>query len=475
MRIGIGRIKNGTSPFHELPSDLLREIFHHTCWSDQHTAPRSAVTLSHVCCRWRVILLSSPQFWCSVVVDGRGPSFAAACLARSGGLQLDVTVQFNHAATPDESDAGAGFDSSVLINEDVRWRFDECREGLTLLVAERDRIHRLYINCILLGSDWIKGSIPEHEFFEYTLKNLRELWWYHDDKQEVWPLPFPFFGGSLESLRHLRLENVETSMCCTPNLATLEYLSERNPYLTLERVGEFFSQNASLQSLKISGFHIRYTNPPRIHMNNLTSLTLDDTSQWYLLFDFLQIKNLDGGTFGMVNFSENEDKITLSAANSIGFSLTVTISTHGDPREDDFMRRYFSTVASVHLEDFQVILNTERLLTILRILGNSGSGMERLELHAETEFLDTDTQVAIYTEPFLPRLRTLVVHLPEWTEPSEWVEMMVEELSNVDDLPRVPDECMVEVYYSDSGLFQSASMGELRAGSEDEGSYDYAY
>lgn len=472
MRVGISRIQNETSSFHKLPCDLLQEIFHHACWSDQHKAPRSAVTLSHVCSQWRAILLSTPQFWCSVTVDGHDPSFAATCLARSDNLPLDVTVQFNYAATPDEDDVCDGFDFSILENEDVRQRSDECREGLTLLVAERDRIHRLYVNYIILGSGWIGGSVPEHDFFGYPLKNLQELWWYFDDKRNIWPLPPQFLGGSLDSLRHLRLENVEASMECIRNLTSLEYISGGDPYFTPDVMPEFFSQNTSLQSLKISRFRIFEGDSPGIHMDNLTSLTLDSITNWHLLFDLLQIKNLDGGTFTTISLSDHEGPIKFSSVNSIGFSLTVAISPDKDLREDDFVRRYFSGVTLVRLEDFQVIFNTERLFSILLVLGDSGGDMRRLELHVETEHLDTDTQITIFAKPFLPRLGNLVVYLPEWTEPWGWVEVMVEDLLNPDHDARFPDECIFEVYYFDSGLFLSANMGELRAEFENGESYD---
>ena len=225
MRIGLCRIQNEISPIHKLPRDLLQEVFHYTCWSNQHKAPRSAVTLSHVCCQWRVILLSTPQFWRAVTVDGHDYSFAAACLARSGSLPLDVVVQFNDT----EDDPDAEFSPSVLENEDVRWQLDECREGLELLEAERNRIHRLYIYSIPLGSNLFHHLAPEHNFFECALKNLQELRWYHYSKQGVCSLPFRPFGGSLESLRHLRLENVGVSLEWIQNVISLEYIATSPP------------------------------------------------------------------------------------------------------------------------------------------------------------------------------------------------------------------------------------------------------
>ena len=476
MWIGIGRIQNETSPLHRLPCDLLQEIFHHTCSSEQRKASRSAVTLSHVCTQWRVILLSTPQFWCNVMVDGREPSFVATCLARSGDLPLDVTVQFNYAATPYEYENDPGPESKfrVLENEDVRWRLDECREGLTLLVVQRDRIHRLYVNYIILGSDWIEGSVPEHEFFSYGLKNLRELWWYYDDEREIWSLPSRFFGGSLESLRHLRLENVDMSMGWIQSLTSLECIatgdSTHHTFMP-DGMPEFFRRNGSLQSLKISGYYIYEADSPKIYMDNLISLTLDSISHSCLLLDFLQIKNLDGGTFTTISLSGGWG-VWLTAVNSVGFSFTAAVSPDENPQEDEFIRRYFSRATLVRLEDFQIIFHVERLLSILRILGDSGGDMGRLELHVETEYLDTDTQIAIYAKPFLPRLGTLVVYLAEWAEPWGWVEVMVEDLFDPDHDARFPDECIFEVYYFDSGLFLSTNMGELRAGFEGGGSYN---
>jgi len=353
MKIGIGRIRNEIAPIHKLPRDLLEVVFHHACWSDQHTTPRSAVALSHVCYQWRAILLSVPRFWSSVTVDGRDPSFAAACLVRSGDLLLDVVVQFNYVTPPEF--LNADFNSGDLESEDVRRALDECREGLTILEAERDRVRRLCINYILLGVDWFQDEILEHDFFRYSLKNLQELRWNYADGGGVWSLPLQTFGGSLESLRSLRLENVEPSMGWFPGLTSLECV--RAPDIGFieflnGRVAEFFSQNASLQSLSIYEFRICEEKSTRISMDNLTSLTLSHVSRWYLLLDLLHIKNFDGGTFTTISLSDQRPWIAFSAVNSIGFSLKACISSFGDPWEDAFMRQYFSGVTVVRLEDF---------------------------------------------------------------------------------------------------------------------------
>jgi hypothetical protein len=468
MRIGIGRIQNEISPIHRFPRDLLHVIFRQACSSDEYKTSRTAVTLSHVCCQWRAILLSTPQFWCGVTVDGRDPSFPAACLARSGNLPLDVMVQFNYTTPP--LDPHPDFCLNVLKDEDVRRRSDECREGLALLVAERDRIHRLNVNYILLGSDLFQDEIMEHDFFKNSLKNLQELRWNYDDKQGILSLPYQAFGGSLESLRYIRLENVQPSMRLFPNLTSLECVRVYETYcapFVHGRTHEFFRQNASLQSLNISEFHIYGGDLPRISMDNLTSLTLGRVFRWYLLFDLLHIGNLDGGTFSTISFSNQRRWIGFKAVNSIGFSLTASISPCEDLGETDFMRRYFSGVTLVRVEDFQMIHNIERLFSILRIFGNSEGDMGRLELHAETRPHDLYPQVTVFAKQFLPRLRTLAVYLrgydledPQgWT----WVGVMIEDLFNPKHHAKFPDECMVTVCGSNSCVFLSANMDGLRA------------
>lgn len=206
-------------------------------------------------------------------------------------------------------------------------------------------------------------------------------------------------------------------------------------------------------------------------MDNLTSLVLEGVPHWYLLFDLLQIENFDGGAFTEISFSDGYG-IAFTAVNSIGFSLTAAISSHEDSREDDFVRRHFSGATLVRLEDFQVILSTERLFSILRIIGDSEGDARRLELHVETEYLDTDTEITVFAKPFLPRLGTLAIYLAEWTEPWGWVEVIVEDLFNPDHRARFPDECEVEIYYSECGIFLFANMGELRAEFTAGRSYD---
>lgn len=468
MRIGIGRIQNEASPIHKLPREVLHAAFRHACSPDQHKTSRTAVTLSHVCCQWRTILLSTPQFWCGITVDGRNPSFPAACLARSGNLPLDVTVQFNYAPPP--LCPHPDFCFGILKDEDVRRRSDECREGLVLLEAERDRIHRLNVDYILLGSDFFQDKIMEYDFFISSLKNLQELRWNYDDKQGVLSLPHQTFAGYFESLRCIRLENVQPSMGWFPNLTSLECIRVYDTDCTKFMDGimqEFFRQNASLQSLNILEFHIYEGDFPRISMDNLTSLTLSRAFRWYLLFDLLHIKNLEGGTFTTISFSNQGTWIAFSAVNSIGFSLTASISPYEDLGENDIMRRYFSGVTLVRVEDFQTIHNIERLFSILRIFGDSEGDMGKLELHAGAGPHDLYPQVTVFAKQFLPRLRTLAVYLHGHNlgEPQgrRWVGVMIEDLFNPKHHARFRDECMVNVYCSNSGVFLSANMGELRA------------
>lgn len=469
MRIGIGRVQNEVAPIHKLPYDLLQLVFRHACLSDQHTTSRTAVALSHVCCQWRTTLLSTPQFWCDVTVDGRDPSFPAACLARSGNLPLNVTVQFNYVAPP--MNPHAGFRLSVFKDEDVRQRLDECREGLTLLEGERDRIHRLHVNYILLGPNHFQSEIMEHSFFANGLKNLRELLWNYDDKQGILALPHQTFGGSLESLRCIRLENAEPSMGQFPNITSLEcirvYDTDCVAFMR-GRMPEFFSRNASIESLRISEFHIYHANFPRISMDNLTSLRLDRVFRWYLLFELLHIKNLDGGAFTKISFSNQRAWIAFSAVNSIGFSLAASISPCDDPEEDDFMCRYFAGVSLVRVEDFQTIYNTERLFSVLRMFGDAEGDAGRLELHSKTGPHELYPRVTVFAKQFLPRLGTLVVYLHlEKSRGWRWVEDMVDDLFNPEHSAGFPDECVVEVYRYNSDVFLSSSVGELRAGVED--------
>lgn len=419
------------------------------------------------------MLLSTPQFWCDVAISGHDTSFPAACLARSSNLPLNVTVQFNYVAPP--INPRPRIRLNVFKDEDVRQRLDECREGLTLLEAERDRIHQLHVNYILLGSNHFQAEIMEHSFFTNKLKNLRELVWNYDDKQGILALPHRTFGGSLESLRRIRLENAESSMGQFPNLTSLEcirvYDTDCVAFMR-GRMPEFFSQNTSIQSLQILEFHIYDTDSPQISMDNLTSLRLDRVFRWYLLFELLHIKNMDGGAFTKISFSNQGAWIAFSAVNSIGFSLAASISPCDDPEEDDFLRRYFAGVALIRVEDFQTIYNTERLFSVLRIFGNAEGDAGRLELHSETGPHDLYPQVTVFAKQFLPRLGTLAVYLHlEKSWGWRWVRVMVDDLFNPEHHVRLPDECVVEVYRYSSGVFLSSSVGELRAGVEGRRQY----
>lgn len=95
----------------------------------------SAVSLSHVCRRFRLVLLSTPEFWNSFS-DNMKPGAIQACLQRSGGMSLDIlfTSFCNVQTHPQFYEEEL---LRVLIRSSYRWR------NLTMKVAPLDVVkHR---------------------------------------------------------------------------------------------------------------------------------------------------------------------------------------------------------------------------------------------------------------------------------------------------------------------------------------------
>ena len=102
LRYAILSHRNDQIPINRLPVEILLLICELTLPSDpQSTKPDNkrvlcTTKLTHVCRRWRLVLISSPALWSNFYVVKTAPKFVAECLKRSGTLPIHVSFKWDN-------------------------------------------------------------------------------------------------------------------------------------------------------------------------------------------------------------------------------------------------------------------------------------------------------------------------------------------------------------------------------------------
>jgi len=118
--------RNDQVPVNRLPVEILMLICKLTLPVDpESTTPDNervfcVTKLTHVCKRWRLVLVSSPVLWTSFHVVKAAPKFVAECLQRSGTLPIHVSFKWD-SSDPDyysPSTSVAEDDGSVADDDD---------------------------------------------------------------------------------------------------------------------------------------------------------------------------------------------------------------------------------------------------------------------------------------------------------------------------------------------------------------------
>ena len=125
LRYAILSRRNDQIPINRLPVEILMLICELTLPDPQPTKPDnkrvfSITKLTHVCRRWRLVLISSPTLWTNFYVMKTTPKFVAECLQRSGTLPIHVSFKWD-SDDPDydsPSTSVADDDGSVEDNND---------------------------------------------------------------------------------------------------------------------------------------------------------------------------------------------------------------------------------------------------------------------------------------------------------------------------------------------------------------------
>lgn len=87
--LGVDRLINAAIPIHQLPDEMLIEIFHFY----RTTSPRALglMSLMRVCARWRSLVSTTPSFWRNIYVRKRCEWLNLA-LSRCSGTPAEVIL-----------------------------------------------------------------------------------------------------------------------------------------------------------------------------------------------------------------------------------------------------------------------------------------------------------------------------------------------------------------------------------------------
>ncbi|KAF9778265.1 hypothetical protein BJ322DRAFT_1214897 [Thelephora terrestris] len=127
LRYAILACRNDQLPINRLPVEILTLICELSLPWDSESEPEppdnkrvfSVMRLTHVCKRWRLVLVSSPGFWTDFCVVKATPKFLAECLQRSETLPIHVSFKWDGSdpdyASPSPSVAD---DDGSVANDD---------------------------------------------------------------------------------------------------------------------------------------------------------------------------------------------------------------------------------------------------------------------------------------------------------------------------------------------------------------------
>ena len=150
LRYAILSDRNDQVPVNRLPVEILMLICELSLPPDpQSTEPYNKrvfciMKLTHVCRRWRLVLISSPALWTDFHVVKTAPKFVAECLQRSGTLPIHVSFKwdgsdpdYDSPSTSVADDDGSVADTNSDVSGDDGSVVDEGRTNQTYASSSR--------------------------------------------------------------------------------------------------------------------------------------------------------------------------------------------------------------------------------------------------------------------------------------------------------------------------------------------------
>ena len=264
-------MKNTLAPVNRIPPEVFSTIPDY--WSDEDTADKNLITVTHVCRGWRDLFISSSSLWTQL--DCTHAEKTRIYIERSKSSPLDVYVW---------GDNKIPFPSDTFL----------------LTIPHLSRLRSL---SIFGSSDDLAGIINRH--LHCPAPSLEKL------KISFTSAPRPIegtaFDGDLSSLRELRLSGVLTSLSWVnlPNLTTFYFRNVPSDKVSVTQLLDFFEHAPLLSNVTLSEASPTTSDAPLCRVVTLPHLRLLKISAKPVYSALLKHLSIPTGAMLILDFGFN--------------------------------------------------------------------------------------------------------------------------------------------------------------------------
>ena len=279
-------VQNEKTPISKLPTEIFLHICELACPQKTRRSIFDVIALTHVCRRWRDVLLSYPIIWSCIYVLHDSP-LVITVLQRSQGVPLTVNIWYSsYRAMPPGCNCtrySAWEDGNYCTHTNKR------TSSLDFLEPFRARIHTLnvrYLRDDSFGSIGME-DILDTPFFLGSFQNLESLRWSCGRFREIdrtgplSTLPRKLFGSSLPRLQKLSMVNCwGLAMTDTPALTVVSVESTammNQAEISAHQLVHWLRRRQSLASFSLTNCRIARNaknTPGPVSMKKLKEITL---------------------------------------------------------------------------------------------------------------------------------------------------------------------------------------------------------
>ncbi|KIJ37521.1 hypothetical protein M422DRAFT_69247 [Sphaerobolus stellatus SS14] len=245
----IRNTQNQLSPIYPLPEEILSLIFKEI-WEKSKKHSRTALTLSHVCRRWRTVACGNATLWSNIqVTDGK---FATSCLTNSKKITLTLSLMdmarkeqdldvILPPITPHYAQVQE-LDVKLVSDNHIR----QLLAGLAEVELNSQQLRRLHLEQNIVGAlrfelgAFMHARIPEPPFW-YRMGEFTNL-------DFIFPLLMGETSNCVDMLKHL--PKLLTLKFVVPSIGHHGVYTPRSVSIPLLRLQQLHFISASLQDTK---------------------------------------------------------------------------------------------------------------------------------------------------------------------------------------------------------------------------------
>lgn len=284
--------RNALLPVNQLSQELLGQIFHlalddAVSDSDELLLPHQ-LSFSHVCSRWRRILLDDPSFWTtfSAPIDSQ-VDVLPELLLRSKGRPFAANIYL--CKELEES-----------IRRDKTYKYLDLGAAHTLLSTLETNLHRLNGLCLVFHFDNSAAVLALLSLPCPTLLSL-SLEFVPASGSRVFNLPNNDFTASLNLLQNLRLSNIQTQQIAALPTTALESLSLIGTHTRVnpDAIARLCSRNRDMEVLHIAWplaapqtTRIWHWHTPSLRTLELRDVLAQDVTSIYRRLDVARVRDV---------------------------------------------------------------------------------------------------------------------------------------------------------------------------------------